>query len=293
MSLGSIHKWYPLTGLEENSNNQDCALVILNRPITSSNEQKFIKLWRSSNLKFAVDGGTNQLFNWASQQFKIKSFLPNFICGDLDSVDPEKLDFYSKHGSVSVRLSHQDYNDFTKTLKFAVECISKCNRFDLIDSISPGSIDTLPNQEINKIYCFCENGGRMDHVLGNLNTLYDECLNDLETYVADSESLTFLLKKGLNIIFFDRSLVNRHCGLIAIGAPTKVTTLGFKWDLDRKTLRFGNFISTSNEFEFIDIETRRLKFSKLFSHDPTTIDFDTCNVFVETNEPLIFTMSIK
>lgn len=293
MSLGSIYKWYPLAGLEENSASKDCALVILNRPITNSNEQKLIKLWRSSNLKFAVDGATNQLFNWASQQLKLKSFLPNFICGDLDSVEQEKLDFYSKNGSALVKLSHQDYNDFTKTLKFAVECISKRNKFDLVDSISPGSVDSLPKQEINKIYCFCENGGRMDHVLGNLNTLYDECLNNLETYLVDSESLTFLLKKGLNIIYFDKNLVNKHCGLIAIGGPTKITTLGFKWDLNRKTLIFGNFISTSNEFESIDIETKKFKFSKLFSHDPSSIDFNISNVFVETNEPLIFTMSIK
>ncbi|CAF0761037.1 unnamed protein product [Brachionus calyciflorus] len=269
MNFDKINIWEPLIGLNESQKNNNTALIILNRPIISSSA-KLAKLWTTSSVKFTVDGGGNQLYNWAKQNKQLEKYIPNYICGDMDSVDEEMIEYYTKKGSKTVKLYHQDFNDFTKTLQFATH---QC-------------------EKITRIYCLVDNGGRLDHVLGNLNTLYDECLTNTEAYLIESESITFLLKKGLNIIYLDADLIERHCGIIPLGDAAQVTTLGFKWNVFKKILKFGYFVSSSNEFDFYDSTKRKEEILKIYNYMPKEINLEKMHVLIETDQQLIFTMSI-
>lgn len=289
-----MHEWRPFeVFLEQHTPIINAGMLILNQPITKDNECKLIRLWRNSIVKFCVDGGANRLYEWRSVNKKLKTnnnndldeFVPDYICGDLDSVETHIIEYYKLKGTKIIRLNNQDLTDFTKTLKFAVNCVNNGETdADLIEnnnnekySLTSNEIASLERLKIEHFYCFCEFSGRLDHGLSNLSTLYDECLNSIKTYLIGSESLTFLLKKGLNKIFVDNDLCRgKYCGLFPLGSPCQVTTTGLKWNLNKQTLKFGSFISSSNEY----------------SDQLLVQNLDKKYVTIETDEPLLWTMSI-
>ena len=150
--------------------------------------------------------------------------------------------------------------DFEKTLRFAVNCVRN-GQLDvsLIDnngsavskySLKESHIQQLIQIKFEQINCFCEFGGRLDHSLANLNSLYSECLERINTFIVCSESMTFLLAKGTNIIYIDNDLLlGQYCGLFPLGNPAVVSTNGLKWDVSKQLFKFGTFISSSNEFK--------------------------------------------
>ena len=125
--MDNIHIWDPLNPLISDSNNNNSsktmALVILNQPLNNDNSKYLIRLWNRCCLRICVDGGTNQLYDWSLKHNKLDEMVPNYICGDLDSLRTNVRDFYVSKGSKCVRLNNQDLNDFSKTLKFIVNCI--------------------------------------------------------------------------------------------------------------------------------------------------------------------------
>ena len=41
----------------------------------------------------------------------------------------------------------------------------------------------------------------------------------------------------------------RWCSLVPLNGPVTLTTIGFRWNLNKDTLEMGKFISTSQEFD--------------------------------------------
>lgn len=305
-----IHVWSPLQVFAEQKEEQEQeekdsgplknALIILNQPITSENESKLIKLWSNCSMRICVDGGMNRLHEWTKAQNATFAYVPDFICGDLDSIDPFVLDFYLRLGSKCVCLNNQDLSDFTKTLRFLVSYLKNgLVDQELFDISNQSNGKCLNHNELNElrgkqcqienVYCFCDYTGRLDHALSNLHTLYDECLSNVNCYLVSPESLTFLLRKGQNIIYVDDDVHRgRYCGLIPLAQPVQVTTHGLKWNLKRQTIQFGKFISSSNEF---DDSTKHST-----SDQQTQCIYESYgrkHVFIETNESLLWTMSIN
>ncbi len=301
-----IHIWNPFQvfavehneeGKEKDSEVLKNVLIILNQPITKENESKLVKLWSNCSMRICVDGGTNRLHEWAQGKNATFTYVPDFICGDLDSIDPAVCEFYFRLGSKCVCLNNQDLTDFTKTLRFLVNYL-KNGLLDpeLFDTTNHSNAKCLSHYELEElrgkqsqiehVYCFCDYTGRLDHALSNLHTLYDECLSNVFCYLVSLESLTFLLRKGQNIIFVDDDVHRgQYCGLIPLARPIQVTTQGLKWNLNRQTIEFGKFISSSNEYAESEHSTK-----------PTECIYETCDrkhVFVETNESLLWTMSIN
>ena len=68
----------------------------------------------------------------------------------------------------------------------------------------------------------------------------------------------------------------KYCGLFPLGSPCQVTTTGLKWNLNKQTLKFGSFISSSNEY----------------GDQLLVQNLDKQYVTIETDEPLLWTMSI-
>ena len=85
---------------------------------------------------------------------------------------------------------------------------------------------------------FCDNVGRFDHIMANLNVLYkaqeDVRMKDLKILIMGNNSLTWLLKPGEHLIYIPEEMWSEkaYCSLIPVGRPCyHVTTSGLKWNL--------------------------------------------------------------
>jgi thiamine pyrophosphokinase len=315
--------WDPLDGLDALGNRPGCgdgrrlsnmALIILNQPIEEKNELKLVELWKKAQVKFCVDGGANRLYHWSLRRRQQQQgqnippeeandddhneYIPDYICGDLDSIEENIKTYYVERGTLCIRLQNQDLTDFTKTLKFAVNCISKGIMADqdlaeLALGMTKNETPITKQAQIDVIYCFCDFTGRFDHALSNLSSLYDKCLLDVPTYMVSAESVTFLLRPGDNVIFIDHEhLRGKNCGFFALGEPAHVTTRGFKWNLDQKCVQFGSFISSSNEFTHLTVNDLRSETSTTTMTKWQPQANRKC-AFIRTDKPVLFTMSVE
>lgn len=308
------HKWHPLTAFVTRVPHS--ALIVLDQPITRANETKLELLWRHTTLKLCADGAANRLHEWSSARNELDAYKPDLICGDLDSIRTEIREFYEKRGTPCICLSNQDMSDFTKTLRLVVTCISK-GEFDaeLDDSsadssVSPSSHQNhhnhftrniferlVPRVPIELVYCFSDFTGRVDHVIGNLSCLYEECVSGLEVYLVSAESVTFLLRPGgdeatKNLVLVrcgdEERLCGKYCGMFALGEAARCVTKGLKWNLSgERALRFGVFGSSSNEFSTND-EKEILEIMQ----DNGDMN-EKCVLVTQTDRNVLFTMSVN
>lgn len=84
------------------------------------------------------------------------------------------------------------------------------------------------------IVAICENCGRFDHILANINTLYKaDNIIKKPVFLLSSDSITWLLNPGKHHIKVSwPNRVNTNCALIPVGQPCRnVTTFGLHWDI--------------------------------------------------------------
>ncbi|KAG2378653.1 hypothetical protein C9374_008292 [Naegleria lovaniensis] len=175
-------------------------LIVLNTPYLDQKlfpRELFEGLWNSCRWKFCADGGANRLFKytdwkvdnlmsvgWSETTNSQKQYVPDVICGDLDSLDPIIGQFYSKLGTSLMKISEQDSNDLQK-------CVSILKEKILNDAISSGT--TCKNAEeksnilkqpptqppmrtiFHRVFII-GGGGRLDQEMCDLNTLYIEAM---------------------------------------------------------------------------------------------------------------------
>jgi thiamine pyrophosphokinase len=274
----SSHKtiWNPLNPFE-NETTIPFVLVILNQPINEDNEGYLRILWSKSCLRICADGAANRIYEWSARSNEELNYVPNYICGDLDSLRSEIGEFYKKHGTKIIRLHNQNYTDFHKTLKFSINCLKK-SQFDkdLFENVDHFEDLNLKQESFKSIYIFCNFSGRVDHSIANLSTLYQINASDIENivniFIVSEESITFLLNQGINSINFNqKKVLGSYCGIFPLNKPSIVTTDGLKWNFNNQLCSFDGLISSSNEFDLNEKDA----------------------VFIETENPLLWTMSIK
>ncbi|GMR41185.1 hypothetical protein PMAYCL1PPCAC_11380, partial [Pristionchus mayeri] len=96
--------------------------------------------------------------------------------------------------------------------------------------------------------------GRLDHTLATLHSLVQVSQQasgsspSAPVYVLDGDNLVCVLPKGTHRYALDRAHLTDVVGIIPIcQSETRVTTRGFRWNLENAPLCFGSLISTSNE----------------------------------------------
>lgn len=93
--------------------------------------------------------------------------------------------------------------------------------------------------------------GRLDHTLATLHSIVQTNEKDVSStpiYVLDGDNLVCVLPKGSHRFALERAHLTDVCGIVPIcQTETRVTTRGFRWNLDNAPLNFGSLISTSNE----------------------------------------------
>ncbi len=109
---------------------------------------------------------------------------------------------------------------------------------------------------MTKVVAYCENIGRFDQIMGNVETMYhfSDILPNHQLFLMGSTSLTWLLQPGLHNIQLE-GLDIPYCSLIPVGLPcSSITTTGLKWNLTQGRLAFGLLVSTSNEIAQDNVE---------------------------------------
>ncbi|CAL1530772.1 unnamed protein product [Lymnaea stagnalis] len=199
------------------------ALIILNQPI---DVPLLNNIWCKSTFTAVTDGGVNRLHK--SFGDKKDEFLPNIITGDFDSATSATLEYYKNKNVDIVATPDQNETDFTKCLRIVTE-----------------RMDKNTTQQIVAVGAF---GGRIDHTLANMNTLFTALsMTKVPVMLLSESSLGLLLDKGDHTLRCDTGLEGEWCGLIPLGQPADhVTTTGLKYNLTDDRMSFGELISTSN-----------------------------------------------
>ena len=211
------------------------ALCLLNQPVQEWGP--FIDIWNKSSFRVTVDGGTSI---WAeivnNAEGKAEHEVPDMITGDFDSADKTHVEHFKKLGSKIVSTPDQDYTDFTKCL------------MELGAEMKKGNSKL---SEVEAVFAFVENSGRLDHIMANIETLFlAPGLVPCPVYLVSSRGLSWLLGPGDHEIRVgDLVTEDSHCGLIPLDGQAEVTTSGLKWNLEKGILRFGHLVSTSNGFD--------------------------------------------
>mmetsp|Transcript_124348 Transcript_124348/g.346168 ORF Transcript_124348/g.346168 Transcript_124348/m.346168 type:complete len:238 (+) Transcript_124348:2-715(+) len=195
-------------------------LVLLNTPLS---EVRLRCLWDLAETRICADGAANRLVNSRCDLF------PDILLGDFDSVTPETLATFERHGGVRIRdLSQdQDSTDLDKALNAAREI--GCEKIVVAGQ-------------------FAGVQGRLDHTFGIANAL---CLNaDLQIAVIGDDCNMFLLGPGEHHIYVPLASVGTHCGLVPLGAPcSNITTTGLRWNMTDDKMEFGGLISVCNQLD--------------------------------------------
>jgi len=232
--------WNPFSYLKSGK----YVFCILNQPI--SNCSFLVNLWNKSLYRVTVDGGASiwsDIIDVYSGEI-ICQPQPDLITGDFDSVQQNHLKHFETLGSRIIPTPDQDNTDFTKCLQ----------QLEMLRS-------EPKMKEAEAVFVFVENSGRLDQIMGNVQTLFlAKEIIALPVFLISSSSLTWLLSKGQHKIKCKDLVTNEsHCGLIPLDGKSVVTTTGLKWNLSEDELRFGNVVSTSNGFdctsEFVNIDT--------------------------------------
>ncbi|XP_054724799.1 thiamin pyrophosphokinase 1-like [Uloborus diversus] len=223
----SFKEWFP----EQYINGEEAiALLILNQPISEINQNFVKKAWSSAKLSIAVDGGAIQLKEMSDSK---TTLVPNIICGDFDSVTKEVLNFYQEKNVEIIHTPDQDETDFTKALRVALKFLKE------------------NHLQVSAIVAVAQNGDRLDHLLGNLNTLYiAEKMTLMPVLILGNASLTWLISPGHHKIHVSEKMIDSHIGLIPLGKEcSNVSSTGLKWNLNHDKMKFGDLISTCNLFD--------------------------------------------
>ncbi|CAG8605811.1 4090_t:CDS:2 [Paraglomus brasilianum] len=213
-------------------------IIVLNQPITMKNNT-FEPLWKQSLLKICADGGANRIYDAFVGSNKLSEYIPDYICGDNDSLRDDVREYYLSKGTIIINNPDQDETDLMK----CIEVIrSRENDNSKYDVIALGAI-----------------GGRFDHSMSNIHYLH-KLKDERRIYLLSDVNMTFLLDKGIHHIHCDSEIEGPTCGILPIGISNAIiSTTGLRWNLSSACTAFGRMISTSNiiDSDEIIIETNQ------------------------------------
>mmetsp|Transcript_5011 Transcript_5011/g.11842 ORF Transcript_5011/g.11842 Transcript_5011/m.11842 type:complete len:290 (-) Transcript_5011:21-890(-) len=215
------HDFLPLVkpSVHPTSDPRGPALILVNYKLP---REILERLWSNASVRVCADGAINRLYASFDVEEDRSKYIPEYIRGDLDSVDDRVKDYYVEKGTKIVHDLDQDTTDLEKCM-------------DLVNSLG------YPMLQVIVLGAF---GGRLDHEFSHYHVLYK--YPDIKILLLSRNRSAFLLRTGTHNIRTE--CLGPTCGLIPLGAPCrKIETTGLKWDIHGDSqLQIGSFVSTSN-----------------------------------------------
>ncbi len=151
-----------------------------------------------------------------------KSMKPDLIVGDFDSLPEGILDCYKDNTPIRQFVPEKDATDMEIGIRSAME-------------MGAGEIVILGGT-----------GTRIDHVLGNVQTLMIPLQEGIEAYMADANNRIRLLSKDTK--FKREEIFGSYVSLLPLTTTVEGVTLkGFKYPLYNHTFTSDNSLGVSNE----------------------------------------------
>lgn len=182
-------------------------IILANGKPPKKNVITFLQKRNYSTL-ICADGGANKAMKL--------NLVPDFIIGDLDSINDTTLKFF-KNKSKVIKLKRQNDTDVEKCLKFAIQ-----KGFD--EAILLGIT-----------------GNRLDHTFCNLGIVI-KFFNKIKLKLIAEESILIPYSGKVELKTFPGEIIS----LYGFDKKTKITSKGLKYPLKNTVLPFGERESTSN-----------------------------------------------
>ncbi len=165
-------------------------------------------LKRDYSKLICADGGANKA--------KKMNIVPDFIIGDLDSILPETLKYYSGKCEI-IKIERQNDTDVEKCLKYAI------------------------GKNYSEVVLLGVTGDRLDHTFCNLGIVL-KFFDRIKIKIV-AENSVLLAYKGRHTI---TTVPGETISLYGFDRKTKFKSEGLKYPLDNIPLPFGERESTSN-----------------------------------------------
>ncbi len=151
--------------------------------------------------------------------------VPNWILGDFDSISKEVIDWYKKQQEIPIR-QYKPEKDDTDT------------RLGMELALKLGS---------DKIFLLGATGGRLDHYMGNLQSLLIPAEEEKEGWILDEQNAITVRKAG-KICLHKEDQFGKYISFFSMGDEvTGLSLKGFQYPLDGYTLKNSDGIAVSNQ----------------------------------------------
>lgn len=151
--------------------------------------------------------------------------IPDWILGDFDSISKEVIDWYRKQQEIPIR-QYKPEKDDTDT-RLGIELALKL-----------GS---------DKIFLLGATGGRLDHYMGNLQSLLITARKEKEGWILDEQNAITVRKAG-KICIHKEEQFGKYVSFFSMGDEvTGLSLTGFQYPLDGYTLKNSDGIAVSNQ----------------------------------------------
>lgn len=158
----------------------------------------------------------------AANRLRSAGIMPDYVLGDLDSIDAETKLYFESRGVSFMRFSpEKDFSDTHLCVEFLIE-----KGFDEIDLY--GAL-----------------GGRWDHSLANFGLMYHAYEKGVKLRLLDSHDRAFICAAGK---YVSEKRENQHFSIFAVFEDATVSLSGVKYPLNEYDLRRGESIGLSNEY---------------------------------------------
>ena len=151
--------------------------------------------------------------------------IPDWILGDFDSISKEVIDWYRKQQEIPIR-QYKPEKDDTDT------------RLGMELALKMGS---------DKIFLLGATRGRLDHYMGNLQSLLITARKEKEGWILDEQNAITVRKAG-KICIHKEEQFGKYVSFFSMGDEvTGLSLTGFQYPLDGYTLKNSDGIAVSNQ----------------------------------------------
>lgn len=151
--------------------------------------------------------------------------IPDWILGDFDSISKEVIDWYREQQEIPIRQYKPEKDDTDARLGMEL-------------ALKLGS---------DKIFLLGATGGRLDHYMGNLQSLLITAMEEKEGWILDEQNAITVRRAG-KICIHKEEQFGKYVSFFSMGDEvTGLSLKGFQYPLDGYTLKNSDGIAVSNQ----------------------------------------------